>query len=97
MTTQLELPMRGVHEHSVAVYHEDRATSMSQRAKLIYEWLLDRGSATDREVCEGLDLPDMNCVRPRITELIVRGSLRECGERVDHITNKTVRVVEVSE
>ena len=51
------------------------------------------GSFTDREIMLGLGFTDPNCVRPRITELINRGVLEECGSLIDHHTGKRVRKV----
>lgn len=47
---------------------------------------------SDREVMLILGFTDMNSVRPRITELIKRGVLVECGSIVDVVTGMTVRI-----
>jgi len=51
---------------------------------------------TDRDVMEALDLPDMNCVRPRITEGIREGWIAEAGETVCPVTGMTVRTVRIT-
>lgn len=48
---------------------------------------------TDREVAAALGFADMNAVRPRITELLQDGWLREVDEVVDQVTGKLVRRV----
>lgn len=56
---------------------------------------------TDRMILDGLNLefdaklPDMNCVRPRVTELIKKGLLWELGSTRCAVTNKTVRIVAI--
>uniref|UniRef100_A0A6H1ZF85 Uncharacterized protein n=1 Tax=viral metagenome TaxID=1070528 RepID=A0A6H1ZF85_9ZZZZ len=48
---------------------------------------------TDREVARYLDYPDMNAVRPRITELKNLNIIEECGKVKDEITGKKVRLM----
>lgn len=83
------------HENSIDSYHEIRAEGkLSKRQALILEWLSTRGEPlTDREVAAGMQFPDMNCVRPRITELIQLGLLHEHSSVICPITNKRVRKV----
>lgn len=47
----------------------------------------------DREVMNRLAFQDINCVQPRITELIGEGKIRESG-KMKSPTGKTVRVCE---
>lgn len=49
------------------------------------------GSYTDRQVKEILHKDDMNCIRPRVTELIDMGELIEFGKVKDEYSGKTVR------
>ena len=51
----------------------------------------------DREVMRMLDFTDMNKVRPRITELVDAGVLREVGTVKDETTGRHVRLVARSE
>lgn len=51
---------------------------------------------TDKEVMTLLDFNDMNSVRPRITELVAEGKLAEVGSTRCKITNRNVRLCEVS-
>lgn len=48
-------------------------------------------SFTDREIKELLWFDDMNCVRPRISELVDLGWLRITEHVTDSKTNKQVR------
>jgi hypothetical protein len=68
--------------------------TLSQRAAEILRFFRAHPRAfTDREVAMYLRYPDMNCVRPRITELIERGLLREVDSVKCPVTSKTVRRV----
>lgn len=83
-----------IHENSRAA-HNTELPGISSRAMTIAALLRSRGGQwTDRQIKDELRLPDMNSVRPRITELIDLGLLREAGKAKDPITNKTVRLVE---
>jgi hypothetical protein len=67
---------------------------MSQRAQVIYDHLIYSGAGlTDRAIAQRLNFGDMNCVRPRITELINAGWIEECGNVRCVITGKQVRMV----
>jgi hypothetical protein len=48
---------------------------------------------TDREVCERAGFREMNAVRPRITEMIEEGILKECGTVRSERTGRRVRTV----
>jgi len=52
---------------------------------------------TDREVLDDMGFRDMNCVRPRITELIRGGKLIEVDRRKDGLTGHLVRMVTIPE
>ena len=83
-----------VHLNSIKAYRED-PESLSKRAKLVLDWFRIQASPrTDRDCMLALGFSDMNAVRPRITELVQAGLLREAGNVQDPITNKTVRTVE---
>lgn len=86
---------RGLHVHSLEAkeHHQD---AHKGRKQLIVECLQVRGKPlTDRQIrdaCCG-ETADMNSVRPRITELIRKGKLMECGEIEDPVSGEQVRVV----
>ncbi|MCG8511845.1 MAG: hypothetical protein MI741_21730 [Rhodospirillales bacterium] len=68
---------------------------LGHRAQQILNWLDHYGPATDRQVKDGLELADMNSVRPRITELIGAGLVEEIRNVRCEVTGKQVRVVAV--
>jgi hypothetical protein len=88
-------PGQGQHANSKLSYHEPGAEkARSNRLAKVLGFLRDHGPATDRQVADGLGFPDMNAVRPRITEGITAGFIRECGVTECPKTGKRVRRVE---
>ena len=86
--------VRSVHDNSRRAYHEETA-NIGKRAMDILRFYRSRvGLFTDRDCMTALGFTDMNSVRPRITELVQSGLLREVGEIEDRITGKRVRLVE---
>jgi len=84
-----------MHGNSLQAYAESRP-ALSARCQAIVDWLrLRQSPASDRQIMEGLGFSDMNAVRPRISELLERGVLREWGACTDARTGKTVRLVEL--
>ncbi len=85
--------MKTTHPHSHAAYDELVADKeLPKRAALILRWMLAHPRPwTDREVAARMEFPDMNCVRPRITELVEQGLLHEVDSVRCTITGKTVR------
>lgn len=81
-----------MHQNSLTAYRCE-LDSLSARSRRIWEMLLDGVALTDRQVMRRLEFTDPNAVRPRITELIEEGWLREVGNVPDDITGKTVRLV----
>lgn len=85
-----------IHDNSLAAYRSEEP-KLSKRAEAIYQWILEHGPHTDREVSKGMGFgQDMNACRPRITELIDAKRLMEVCSRRCPVTGKTVRVVDVS-
>jgi hypothetical protein len=84
-----------MHSNSLAAYAHEH-TKLSRRADEILGFLTRHGPATDRQIKDCLHYPDMNNVRPRITELILGGHCHETGQTTDPATGKTVRIVGVS-
>lgn len=87
-----------MHKNSIRAHTEQK--DAGKRTRLIVEVLnciQDRprwnGGLTDREIMKRLGFTDMNAVRPRITELIDRGIVEECGDVKDSVTGMTVRLV----
>jgi hypothetical protein len=88
-----------IHTHSHMAF-EDMQTGgkLSRRQAAILAWLLTRNRPhTDREVAAGMGYPDMNAVRPRITELLRMGILEETDAVHCPITSKRVRRVQPTE
>lgn len=85
---------RGRHSNSLEA-HEALCSLLTGRRAQIVGWLAGNGPATDREIATGLFGPnaDMNMVRPRVTELLDAGALREADRVRDEITGMTVRRV----
>jgi hypothetical protein len=88
-----------IHQNSMKAWIEGQK-EFSARSKTIltlccrlwseeHKWK----AATDREICSLLNLPDMNCVRPRITELVKAGWLAQHYNVTDEVTGKKVRTV----
>ncbi len=90
---------RGRHPNSLLPHDEMQQIFTGRRAQIV-AWLTAHGPATDRQVRDGLyghrPDADMNMVRPRITELLDAGALREAGTATDEATGMTVRRVAVT-
>lgn len=83
-----------IHANSIAAFHAEEAR-LSKRAEAVLKWITKHGPHTDREVMAGMGFPDMNNVRPRITELVKAGRLMEVGDVVCPLTRKSVRCVDI--
>jgi len=80
------------HANSAQSFHTLNREQRRDAVKRVYEV---HGSLTDREVAMRLGYSDLNCVRPRITEMISDGVLVECGAKVDMVSGKRVRLVRI--
>jgi predicted HTH transcriptional regulator len=87
-------PKKDVHINSIKAYHEEHP-KLSKRAAEILKVIRPGEQWTDRQLKDAMfgANADMNRVRPRITELIDIGMLRQTGQAKDRLTGKTVRVV----
>ena len=83
-----------IHNNSMKAYVE--LDSLGKRCRMVVKALDDLGRATDRVIKDHLRLSDMNSVRPRVTELLKLGILEECGTELCSLTNRTVRIVRLS-
>ena len=83
-----------IHNNSMSAY--ESLDGLSKRCRKVVGALSNLGVATDRAIKDYLMLPDMNNVRPRVTELLKEGLLEECGVELCSVTNKTVRKVRLS-
>ena len=83
-----------VHINSLTAYYDD-IKKFSQREKLIYGHIaMSKDPLTDRQVKDALfgNSGDMNLCRPRISDLMKKGWLKEVG-KVRWVTGKNVRLV----
>lgn len=85
---------QAVHQNSIDAYHAEES-KLSKRAEAILEWVTAHGPHTDRGVMQGMRFPDMNNVRPRITELLEARKLMEVGDVICPVTGKRVRRVDI--
>ncbi len=87
-----------MHPNSLDAFAEAQASGVfSERHQMILRIVRDFGPLTDRAVQRALGFADGNAVRPRVTELVKRGVLREVGNIKDETTGKTVRLVALKE
>lgn len=85
-----------IHANSLEAYHDGELGAFTKRQREILKAFAQRGTLTDRECLAALGYSDMNAVRPRITELIDSGVLREVGETKCPVTEKRVRLCEIA-
>jgi len=83
-----------MHSNSMKAYVE--LENLYSRCRKVVMALEDLGVATDRKIKDHLKLPDMNNVRPRVTELIKLGIVIEDGEDICQETNRSVRLIRLA-
>ena len=83
-----------MHVNSIIAYREEME-KFNEREKLIYGHLTFKGPQTDREAKDELFgiSADANKVRPRISDLMKKGWIREVGKKRCQLTGKKVRIV----
>jgi len=81
-----------MHINSLQTYLEIKPALSGRRLK-IFNYIQIHGECTDRQIKNGLGLPDMNSVRPRCTELVHEGVLEEKRTIKDTMTNRPCRVL----
>lgn len=87
-----------IHNNSRKSYEEEKEKqNLSKRCKAVVFAVDMLGVATDRMIKDYLEMPDMNSVRPRVTELIQKGNLVEHDSTKCPLTDKTVRRVKLAE
>ena len=79
-----------MHPNSLEAYEQEKER-LGARAFQVLESYAG-APMTDRDVMKFLRFTDMNAVRPRITELVERGLLVECGKTCDPATGRNVRL-----
>lgn len=86
-----------MHSHSLLAHAESTEDGgFNKREQEIILALRAKGPMTDRQTMYELCYEERNCVAPRITELIKRGIVEECGSTKDSVTCKTVRIVRLA-
>lgn len=78
--------------HNNSMISSRRVEKFNRRLMILSAYDRSDGPVTDRQVALMLDFSDMNAVRPRITELIREGFLKEVGTAQDHVTGQKVRL-----
>tara|TARA_R110000803_G_scaffold132595_1_gene199813 strand:+ start:126 stop:431 length:306 start_codon:yes stop_codon:yes gene_type:complete len=85
-----------MHENSLASFDEnDRELIFSKREREILTAFENHGAMTDRQCLSACGYSDMNAVRPRISELILKGILREFSDAICPVTEKRVRICRI--
>jgi len=82
-----------MHDNSVGAFRNLNVTRRHKEILLIFQ--MYSRPLTDREVKTLGGWEDMDDVRPRISELIALKILKQCGDVVDEITRKKVRISRV--
>ena len=84
-----------VHINSLLAYY-DEIKNFSKREAMVYGHIaMSPDYLTDRQVKDALfgNGGDMNACRPRISDLIRKGWIKEVGKVKDGVTGKQVRLV----
>lgn len=87
---------RQMHPNSIKAHREERAKLSKREAMIMDRFNGVHKSQTDRNIMEYFGFKEMNAVRPRITSLIQNGHLVECGNMIDRVTGRRVRLVRAS-
>lgn len=88
---------RKMHRHSLDAYVAGRVDLFPARSRAILSTIEAAGvPMTDRGIMLALKFTDPNRVRPRVTELVGAGVLREVGEQRDPETGRPVRLVDLA-
>ena len=78
-----------IHPNSAECY---ATLNLSAREEAVLSAFVGELWLTDRQVMAKMGQTDPNACRPRITALVQRGILVECGKTKDETTGKTVRI-----
>ena len=81
-----------MHKNSLEAYKELRE-SLNDRQTHILSIIESKPFLSDRDILREYGGTEMNEVRPRITELIKKGLVQECGTMKCGITGRSVRVL----
>lgn len=87
-----------MHPNSLDAFAAAQAAgTFGDRHKMILRALRDHGPMTDRSLTRMLGFVEPNAVRPRVSELVKRGVLRQVGNVREEATGKTCRLVAIRE
>ena len=81
-----------MHINSLLAWEEAKDL-LNERCQRILRVIERYPDSTDRDVMQELEWNDMNMVRPRITELIKKGMLRETGSMQCAVTGRRCRTL----
>ena len=84
---------KDVHQNSLLAYYQGETKLFEERELKILTALRYARDLTCREILLALQLPEPNCVRPRITNLIKDGVIEETGSKICPVTGKRVMTV----
>lgn len=71
---------------------ESYLTRPENRKAAVMAYILYHAPCTARQIMRGLNLPEPNNVRPRLTELLDEEAIQTVGKAVDDATGKHVAV-----
>lgn len=86
---------RSIHPNSRAASQQEKPLLQGRRAE-IYDIVKRLGPITDRQIFNHTLYFDLNAVRPRITEMVKSGHLKEVGSTRCCVTDKMVRLVDIA-
>lgn len=81
-----------LHANSREAYRAERSELKARSLAILVEVRVN-GQGTDRQIKDRMGFTEMNAVRPRITELVDAGLLREMKTVKCEVTGRPVRVV----
>jgi len=84
-----------IHTNSIIAYYEGRFKFSKRECEILGYLLMNPQPITDRKLKDALRYVDMDSVRPRITELIKKGCIEQCGRVTCSLTGKSVRLIKV--
>lgn len=84
-----------MHINSLTAYYEEKERLHRRQQNVLSFLENQRVPMTDRQIMFRMGYLEPNAVRPRITELIEKGFLEECGKVKCLVTKKNVRTVRI--
>ena len=85
-----------IHINSRKSYKEE-AASLGNREREIFNYLMmTRREYTDRQLAKEMGFEHRSLVQPRISGLIDKGLVMECGKAKCNVTGKLVRMIKLA-